>query len=198
MKDLRSSDRIRLLLTLILAIALALGSLWVLRVMQRGVDDSMPDKPRTDPDYFVEKFKFVKMESTGQVQYAIAGARFTHNPQDSTYEIQLPVIKSLDKKQPPTTIRADRAVAEENNSKIHLFDNVLLNRPASGKNEHFRMKSDYVMAMIDDDVVVTDKPVEIALGSSILTGTGMYINNATREFRLSSKVRGTYLAPRAN
>jgi lipopolysaccharide export system protein LptC len=46
----------------------------------------------------------------------------------------------------------------------------------------------------DDDVVQTDKPVEITMGQSKLNGTGMFANNATRELRLSSNVHGTYQA----
>ena len=36
---------------------------------------------------------------------------------------------------------------------------------------------------------------EITLGRSVLTGVGMLANNATREFRLMSKVHGTYQPP---
>jgi lipopolysaccharide export system protein LptC len=36
--------------------------------------------------------------------------------------------------------------------------------------------------------------VEITLGQSKLTGTGMMANNATRELRLTSNVHGTYQA----
>ncbi len=49
--------------------------------------------------------------------------------------------------------------------------------------------------MPDDDVMQTDKPVEIILGSSRLTGTGMVANNATRQLHLSSNVHATYQPP---
>ncbi|HEY8101408.1 MAG TPA: LPS export ABC transporter periplasmic protein LptC [Burkholderiaceae bacterium] len=192
MNGQRSADRIRLVMVLAIVVAMALGSFWVLQVVRKGLNESMPNMPRNEPDYYVEQFKFVRMTNTGHVHYAVSGARLTHNPQNSSFEIQQPVIKSLSDNQPPITARADRAVSEENNSKVHLYDNVIVDRPASGTAEHFQFTSDYMLALPDDDVVETDKPVKMVLGTSILTGTGMYANNATREFKLLSKVRGIF------
>jgi lipopolysaccharide export system protein LptC len=193
MRDSRTSaERVRIMVLVAIAIAMALGSFWVLQVIRKGLTDSMPNVPHNEPDYYVEKFKFVRMTNTGQVHYAVSGARLTHNPVNASFEIQQPVVTSLHDKQPPTTARADRAVSEQNNSKVHLYDNVIVDRPASRTSEHFQFKSDYMLALPDDDVMQTDKPVEIVAGTSTLTGTGMYVNNATREFRLTSKVHGIY------
>jgi lipopolysaccharide export system protein LptC len=52
-----------------------------------------------------------------------------------------------------------------------------------------------MLVLPEEDVVKTDKHVDITLGRSTLSGTGMYANNATSEFRLSSNVHGTYQAP---
>lgn len=195
MKELRSGEKIRLLVLLLIAIGLALGSYWVLEVIRKGLNESMPTIQRNEPDYYVDKFKFVRMTNTGQVHYVISGARLTHNPVSASFEIQQPVVTSLSNNQPPITARADHAVSEQDNSKVHLYDNVTVDRPASATTEHFRFKSDYMLALPDDDVIQTDKPVEIALGSSRLTGTGMYANNARREFKLMSKVHGIYQPP---
>ncbi|MGZ3254939.1 MAG: LPS export ABC transporter periplasmic protein LptC [Burkholderiaceae bacterium] len=192
MNSLRSSERLRLVMVIMIVVAMALGSFWVLQVVRKGLTESMPNAPRTEPDYYIENFKFVRMTNTGQVHYAVSGARLTHNPQDSSFEIQHPVIKSLSDNQPPVTASAERAVSQDDNSKVHLYNNVVLNRPASVTSEHFQFKSEYMLALPDDDIVQTDKPVELALGTSTLTGTGMYVNNATREFKLSNKVHGVY------
>lgn len=193
MKDPRASaERVRILVLVAIAIAMALGSLWVLETIRQGLNESMPNIRHNEPDYYVEKFKFVRMTTSGQVHYAVSGERLTHNPVDSSFEIQRPVVTSLSGNQPPITARADRAVSEQDNSKVHLYDNVIVDRPASSTTEHFQFKSDYMLALPDDDVLQTDKPVDIAIGTSKVTGTGMYANNATREFKLTSKVRGIY------
>jgi lipopolysaccharide export system protein LptC len=195
MKEMRPVERARLLLLLAIMLALALGSFWVLEVVRKGLSDSMPNISHNEPDYYVNKFKYVRMTPSGQVHYAVSGARLTHNPQTSSFEIVQPSITSLSDNQPPLTARADRAVAEQDNNNIHLYDNVIVDRPASKTTEHFQFKSDYMLVLPDDDVVQTNKPVEIALGASVLTGTGMYVNNATREFKLMHKVRGVFYPP---
>jgi lipopolysaccharide export system protein LptC len=195
MNSARSASRFRLAVIMALGAMLALGSFWVLEVMRKGVNDSLPDLPRTEPDYYVEKFNFVRMSETGQAQYNISGMRLTHNPVDDTAAIKLPVVNSLSKERPPMTSVAERALVDRDNSKIHMYDNVNIDRPATADTEYFHLKSEYLLILPDDDVMQTDKPVEITLGTSKLTGTGMVANNATRQLRLSSNVHATYQPP---
>ena len=195
MSDLRSANRFRLVLVIALGAALTLGSFWALEMMRKGADDSTPALPRHEPDYYVEKFNFVRMSQSGQAQYNISGKRLTHNPVDDSFDIQLPVIHSLGSDRPPMTIRAQRALVNDDSSKVHLYDDVHIDRPATPTAEHFHVKSDYLLVLPDDDVMQTDKPVDITLGTSTLTGTGMLANNATRELRVLSNVHATYQPP---
>lgn len=197
MKDWHTSERIRVLVLLMIVIGVALGSFWVMQVVRKGLNESMPSVQHNEPDYYVNQFKFVRMTSNGLVHYAVSGERMTHNPVTATFEIEHPIVTSLTEGEPPITARAERAVSDQDNSKVHLYDNVVVNRPASGTTEHFQFKTDYLLVLPDDDVMQTDKPVEIALGSSNLTGTGMYVNNATREFKLMHHTHGIYYPPHA-
>ena len=192
MTDTRATHRFRLAVILALSAVLALGSFWILEVMRKGVNDSNPDLPRSEPDYYVEKFNFVRMSKSGQAQYNISGKKLTHNPVDDSYAIQLPVVNSLSNERPPMTTRAERAIVDRNSSKVHMYDNVHIDRPATATSEHFHLTSEYLLILPDDDVMQTDKPVDITLSTSKLTGTGMFANNATRELRLSSNVHATY------
>lgn len=186
-----SSYRFRLGALLVLAAMLALGSFWMLDVVQRGLEVATPLVKRTEPDYYVEQFQFVRLARTGQARYHISGVRLIHNPVDDTYEIQQPLIKSVRLNQPPVTIRAERALADANTSKVQLFDKVQMDRPASGASQRVHLNSEYLLLLPDDDVMKTDRPVEIMLGKSVLRGIGMFANHATREFRLASSVRGS-------
>jgi lipopolysaccharide export system protein LptC len=190
----RSTMRFRLMAILTPTIALALGSFWLLEVMRRTAGDFLPSPQRSEPDFYVEKFNYVKMSKTGSAQYHISGTRLTHNPEDDSYDITLPVINNLGNVQAPMTIRSERAQVNSDNSQVHLYDNVHMDRPASPTNEPMHAKTEYLLVLPDDDVMRTDKPVELTLGRSKLTGTGMMANNATRELRLTSNVHGTYQA----
>jgi lipopolysaccharide export system protein LptC len=195
MNDVRSANRFRLAVILALGAALALGSFWMVEVMRQAIKDSTPDLPRNEPDYYVEKFNFVRMSMTGEAQYNISGKKLTHNPIDDSHAIDLPVVNSLSKDRPPMTIYSERAMVDSESRKVHMYNNAHIDRPATATSEHFHLKSDYLLILPDDDVIKTDKPVEITLGTSRLNGTGMYANNATRELQLSSNVHATYQPP---
>ncbi len=188
----RAAQRIRLLVVLVVLTALALGSFWVLQVMRRNTDDALAARPRSKPDYYVEKFSYVKMSETGHPRYDITGEKMVHFPIDDSFEVTLPVITSLAPEKPSMTLRSKRARIEDDNTKIHMYDNVNADRPAFGTAEDMHLKTEYLLLLPDEDIARTDKPVEITMGQSIMTGTGMIANNATQEFQLLHNVRGTY------
>lgn len=196
MSDPRAAAyRVRMISALVFAGLLALGSYWLLDVMRRSTEDSLSNAKRSDPDYYVETFTFIRLNETGKTRYRIAGERLTHNPQDDSHAIQQPRITNLSDSQPPLTIRAERAHSNRDNSQVRLYDKVEMDRPASASGEHLNMKSEYLLVLPDDDVMKTHLPVEIQSGSNRLTGVGMVANQASREFHLANRVRG-YLAPR--
>lgn len=197
MKDARTATRLQLAVLVAVIAALALGSFWVLEVMRRSARDAETRSARDVPDYYVEKFNFVRLAKTGQARYNISGARMVHNPGDDTFDIALPNVNSLSPERPPMTMRSQRARADRDSTKVHMYDNVQVDRAATPTSERFHLKSEYLLVLPDDDVVQTDKPVEITLGASRLTGIGMWANNATRELRLSSNVNAFYQAPPA-
>ncbi|MGS0741911.1 LPS export ABC transporter periplasmic protein LptC [Glaciimonas sp. GG7] len=194
MKNLRSTFRLRFMLLLTLCIALALASFWIMEVMNRNTEKMLPGAPRVAPDYYVENFNYVQLAPNGLPRYNIAGQRLTHNPSDDSFDVKLPVIHSLDKEKPPMSLRSNTARIEDNNSKVNMYGNVVADRPATPTSSKLHLESEYLLLLPDDDIIKSDKPVEITIDQSKMTGTGMVANNATLELRLLSNVRGTYRA----
>jgi lipopolysaccharide export system protein LptC len=192
----RPQNRLRLVVMLALGAAMTLGSFWVLEVMRRGIVDETPASPRTEPDFYVEKFNFMRISQVGDANYSISGRRLIHDPVNDSYVVELPVVNSLSPTRPPMVTRAKRAVIEHDYSKVHLYDDVEVDRPATPTSQNFRLESEYLLILPDEDVMKSDKPVDMMLGTSTLTGIGMYANNATRVLRLSSNVHATYQPPR--
>lgn len=196
MRDRRASaNRFHLWVILAIVMMLALGSFWLLDVIRRGMDDTTPAAKRTEPDYYVEQFNFVRLAKTGQARYHVSGARMVHYPQNDSFEISRPVMKGLSDKRPTTTIVADRAVSNSDMSEVQLFGNVKIDRPASPVSNHLQLTSDHLLVLPDEDVMKTDRPVKLISGVNVLTGIGMFANQATGEFRLASRVNGM-LPPR--
>lgn len=193
MNESRPVYRFRLLVILAIAITLALGSFWLLEVMRSGPDNDVPQPKRTDPDYYVEKFNFVRMSKTGEARYNISGAKLVHFPEDDAFEIQQPVLHSLAPDRPPMTMRSNRAIVDKDNTRIQMIDNVQIDRPASATTSNFHLTSDSMLIFPDEDLMRTDKPVDLTLGTTTLSGIGMSANNATGEFRVLNRVRGKFL-----
>jgi len=162
------------------------------QVMHRDTDELLPKPTRVEPDYYVETFNYVQMSPTGQPRYNISGDLLTHNPVDDSFDIQKPIVHSLDKEKPPMNLRADRGKVEDDNSKVHLYGDVNADRPKTAMADNFHLKSEYLLLLPDDDVMQTDLPAEITLGQSKLNGTGMYFNNSTRVLKMFSKVHGVF------
>jgi len=194
MIDPRTARRLRLALLMALLIVLALGSFWLYEVMRRAASDTAPQRVRTEPDFYVENFSYVKMSTGGKVQYHLSGARMTHNPQADSYDIAQPVVSNLESTAAPMTIRAERATVNHDTTQVHLYDNVRLDRPASPANDAMHLRADHLLLLPEEEIMKTDRPVEIVVGQAKLRGTGMFANNATRELRLTSNVHGTYQA----
>lgn len=195
---MRSGNRLRVVALLVFTAALALGSFWMLEAMRRSAGQDTDDANRNNPDYYVEKFQFVRVSNTGQAQYSISGERLTHYPGDDTHKIDMPVVKSLTPERPPMHATSKTATMDRINSKLHMYEAVHLDRAATADRERLQLDSDYLLLLTDEDIMQTDKPVTITLGQSVLKGTGMVANNATGELRLAGNVNVTYRPPSKN
>ncbi|MEB0135479.1 LPS export ABC transporter periplasmic protein LptC [Actimicrobium sp. CCC2.4] len=192
MSAVRSANRFRLGFLIALSVALALGSFWVLEVIRKSGGNDAPDAPRVAPDYYVKNFTFVRMAKNRTARYNISGDVLTHLPMDDSYEITKPVIYNLSNNRPTMVMRSERALVNSDNSEVQMIDNVDVDRPASGSIQRFHLKSAYLLLLPDDDVMKTDTPVEMLMGTTILNGTGMVANNATRQLDLAHRVHGVF------
>ncbi len=188
MSDINSANRLRMIVALVIAAAMALGSLWVREVLLRGAGDKASSAARTDPDYFVDNFRFVKTLPTGQARYSVAGQRMTHFPNDDSYEITLPVVKGLSVDKPAVTMTALRGTANSDASLVEMFGDVNIDRPESAQAAHLHLSSDFMQFLPDDQVMQTTHAVEIHQGATVMTGAGFYTNNATLISKLTSNV----------
>ncbi len=187
-----SAQRLRIILFITLLVALLMGSFWILKLVHQGDETDHIQRIQGKPDYYIEQFKYVKMAVDGRPRYDISGQRMTHLPDTDSYEVTLPVFTSLDSNKASMTLRAKRGVIEDNQTKIHLYDDVQGNRAQFKQAQRIHLSSEYLLLLPDENIIKTDKPVEITIGSSVMNSTGMIANNELQELRLLHNVRGTY------
>ena len=184
-------DRASSLFPLLLILALAAASLWLERAVQ-GPERDRSGKSRHDPDFIAEDFRIVKMNAAGKQEYTLSAERMLHYPDDESTSIVAPRLVQRHDDATPMVIRADRGLVSKNGDEASFEGNVVVVREAGKGQNELRVQTEYLQVLPDRDLARTDKPVIITEGRSRLAGTGMELNNKTRQFALRSQVRGTF------
>jgi lipopolysaccharide export system protein LptC len=188
----RTAHRWRLLLLMLFAVFCAFGSFWLVQVMQ-GEDNTPGAGAGNEPDYIIDNFSWVRMSEAGKPRYVVSGDRLTHRPADNTALVEKPVVQNLTDDHPPMTMTAEHALVSQNQNQIDLTGNVDIQRPAGTDSQPLRIRTQALTVLPDEDIVKTDKPIDMKLGASSVNGVGMLANNATQQVHLGG--RGQILYP---
>ena len=189
----RTAHRWQLTLTMIIGVFVAVGSFWLVQVVNQSGQEQQADQFLNEPDYIIDHFSLVRMTKEGKPAYIISGDKLTHRPIDDSSDIDKPFLNSLSGQQPPMTIHAETARVDQNNTRVTLNGNVDVVRPASPKAEPMRLQTSTLTVFPDEERMETKAPVQMRLGSTTSSGTGMKTNNATRQLQLGG--RGTITMP---
>ena len=192
----RTAHRWRLLGVMIIGVFLAFGSFWLLQVMERDDGDARLGGPMNEPDYIVENFSFVRMTEDGKPSYVVSGKRLAHQQQGDVSEVEQPVVQGLTPGRPRTTVVANRGRIYHQEHRVDLLGNVDIQRPATPTSEALRVRTQALTVLPDEEIMKTDKPIEMQLGAATIRGTGMVANNATQKLHLASRGQIVY-PPRA-
>lgn len=188
----RTAHRWRLLALMLAGVFFAFGSFWLLQVM-RGDVQGPNVNVGNDPDYIIDNFSFVRMSETGQPRYVISGERLTHRPDDNISVIDKPVVQSMSTDHPHMTMTANTATVNQDQNQIDLAGNVDISRPGSKTSQPLRIRTEALTVLPDEEISKTDKPIQMTLGRSSVTGVGMVANNATQQMTLGG--RGELIFP---
>lgn len=182
--------RVRLTVIILLGAVAALGSFWVLEVMRKQDAANAPRPKRSESDYEVEKFTFVRTGPDGQANYLLSGEKLLHHPLDNSVDITAPIAKNINPTRAPVTIRADTARLLDDNQHVQLNGNVRITRPPLDQAQAMQINAPSLLIMTENDTMQSDDAVEILLGQTRLSGIGLFANNATGQFQLAQKVHG--------
>lgn len=194
----RTAHRWRLATIMIAGSVFALGSFWLVQVINRGELGVQGDVVKTEPDYIVEKFSFVRMTLEGKPRYIISGDKLTHRPSDDSLDVDVPVVLNLGETQPqpPMTMRAKSAHIDQTRNVVDLMGDVDIQRPQQGTVKSLALKTDALTLFTDEDRMETKAPFQMAVGSTTVSGVGMKANNATGRLDVQSRMQLSF-PPRA-
>ena len=193
----RTAHRWRLSAVMIAGVFFALGSFWLLQVMNRGGEELQADARKNEPDYIIDKFSYVRMTPQGKPKYIIAGDKLVHRPVNDISEITRPAVQALSEDAtPPMTMTAQVALLDNKNDLVHLMNKVDIERPPSPKAERMSLTTEALTVFPDEDRMETNREFDLFIGASTVSGTGMRANNATGQMDVLSKMQVSF-PPRA-
>ncbi len=200
-----TADRIRVWLSVALLGLVMLGSFWIYEVMRRQSEDEAANaKNRSEPDYYVENFNFVRLSQSKQTNYRVTGEKLIHYPREDEFEIVQPRIVGIDQEKTPMTIRAERAIVkqkvqEKSQSKpedqIHMQGNVLVERSKSDQGGHLTMATNSLILFPDSERMRTSEQITMTTARANITANGMEADNSTQKIRLLNKVQISIAPP---
>ena len=188
----RTAHRWRLLPIMLGGVFCAFGSFWLLQAMQHQDVDARLGGPMTEPDYIVENFSFVRMTENGQPRYVVSGKRLEHIPLGDVSNVEKPVVQGTTPGRPRITMHADSARIFHAEDRVDLLGNVDVQRPATPDTEALRVRTEALTVLPDEEIIKTDKPIDMQLGEATVRGTGMVANNATQQVHLASRGQIVY------
>jgi lipopolysaccharide export system protein LptC len=191
----RTAHRWRTLAMMLVGVFCAFGSFWLLQMIT-GQEQVTQLGRTNEPDYIIDNFSFVRMNEKGQPRYVVSGNRLTHRPVDDISFVDKPVMQGMTVDHPRTTITADRARILHEKDQVDLVGNVNVQRPGTAKAQPLSIKTEEMTVLPDEELMKTDKPVEMKLGGTTVRGTGMVANNATQQVDLAKNSHITF-PPRA-
>lgn len=186
------ASRWHVLAILLGGIFVALGSFWLLQVMNGNGLDLQASKLSNEPDYIVTNFSLVRMSKEGKPSYIVSGIKLTHHPLDDASVISKPFVRKLAADAPPMDIHAEHARVDQGNSRVQLSEHVLIDRIATPTVKNMTLKTEALTVFPDEDRMESAAPVDMVLGTSHMTGVGMAANNATRQINILDQLHITY------
>lgn len=188
----RAWDRFAATLSVLLLAVLAAGSYYLAEMSRRMTSEPAHGGLRHEPDYFVEKLVFTRVNALGEPAFRLSAERMLHYPDDLSTEYLAPSVVSLDPLKPTLKMVGDTGTSSADGIETHLHGNVVITRDASPNEPAMTVRTDHLVIFSNTEIARTDRPVTIERGASTLTGVGMEFDNSARSLTVDSRVRGLW------
>lgn len=194
---MNASFRFILLIPFVAIVVLIGITWWLLQVALPKKNEAAPYPKTYTLDYFVDNFSMSALDQSGRTQYRFTAARLVHVYYQNTEKNYLinPTIRAFRPGKPVVTATAQRGTVNSDASIINMYDQACITRASSIDGQLMHANSEHFRVLVNDNVILTKKPVKLSRGQSVITAThGMHYNNATRVIQLFGNIRGS-IAP---
>jgi lipopolysaccharide export system protein LptC len=195
MKLHRLLDILIVYLPLIILGLLASGSWWLVRSMPPLSQAEAHKSVRQDPDYRLSDFSIKLFNAQGQMTRELTGKEAQHLPATKDLHIKEVRIFAENEIGGRMTAQAQWGIASDDGSKVTLEGQAQAIKPSQADSPQVELRGERLVALPDEERVLSDEPVRIIRGRDVFTANTMDFNSKTGEYALQGRVRGS-LAPK--
>jgi lipopolysaccharide export system protein LptC len=182
-------------LPMLLMAFLTLGTYWMVQMNEPNLDTEK--QKRHVPDYIMDGIVVTTLGPEGNTKFRVVGQKLTHYEDDASSEIDWPIARRFHETKPAITVKSDKGFLDGDMTVLDLVGNASLTRPAqaatatqTGSARLFMSSSKFTVLM-NDDIVKTNRPVNLEQGQSIMTSQeGAVFDNVHQKLTMIGQVKG--------
>lgn len=180
----------------VLALSVIAGGVyWLARMNEIGqIQTDVVELPRHIAEYTMQNFSGSMLNNQGVARYRIQGEVLVRYEDDHSYEITRPALRLFRPDQPEVTVTSRMGKMDAHVEKIDLLGDANLVRAAiqaPRPSAEIHAHSEKFHVFMNEEVLITDVPVDLRQGGSIITADGMTYRNLDRFLEFRGNVKGT-------
>lgn len=189
-------SKLHYLTALLFIILLAIASTWVFESIKKKpvLNDEIL---RHDPDYFLENFTATTTDIKGKLAYKVTGIHLEHYPDDNSMKLKQAVFSFYEDERISWTVRANEALIFQENQKIYLSGNVIMDQfpNKEEKTRPVKLRTEQLFVDAKKKIANTKSKIKFTQGTDRIQGIGMNADMNTNKIEFMSQTRSRYVSP---
>lgn len=192
---LRLRDAVTAYLPLLLMALLALASWWLVKYTPGLPQETAVAPDPGVPDYTMHSFSVQRYAADGHLRVQLEGQALRHFPFQDRTEIDEVRLRAVGPKGGVIRATASQAVSNGEVSVIQLRGGAeVVGTDAEG--QVVEIRSEFLQALLETQVVQTDRPVQVLHGTNRLSAAGLSYDVRRRQLAFQGPVRAVLQVPR--
>jgi lipopolysaccharide export system protein LptC len=191
----RLLDKLSVYLPMVVMALLASGSWWLVRSVPELLTQTANKTVRQEPDYRLADFSVKSFDAHGRLTREVSGDTAQHYPATEALHIAQVRIYAQGESGTQMNARAMQGIATDDGKQVTLIGDAYAIQHPHDTTPQVELRGARLVALPDEDRVVSADPVHITRGRDVFTAETMDFNSNTGEYLLQGRVRGT-LAPK--
>lgn len=168
-------------------------SLWLQYAVQ-SPGTTGPGSDKHVADYIVENFHATRYDVTGRPENTLSARSTRHFVDDDSTRLEMPRFTAVDGQNGSINIRSESGQVSSKAEKVTFTGKVVLVRDLHDAQGPLTLTTNYLEIFPKQDLMRTDRPVQVRGKHLAIDAGGLQLNNQTRELRLTRGVK-TYYEP---